>query len=253
METWLNQHFFNPSFVLPAGAALLAAPVIIHLINRMRYRRVRFAAMEFLLKSQQRNRRRLLLEQLLLLLLRMAAVAGIVILIGRLILDPNQMSVFRGAKAHHVVLLDDSGSMRDRWGETSAFEQGLDVVRKLVAEGSRRPDTQTLTLILLSNPEQPIFLERDVDEAFVTELETRLERLQPTHRALDLSTGVDAAAKLFAEGKGGVRHLHIVSDYRLADWSTQSAAATALQRLDEADVAVTLVRTVAELHRNLAI
>lgn len=253
METWLNQHFFNPSFVLPAGAALLAAPVIIHLINRMRYRRVRFAAMEFLLKSQQRNRRRLLLEQLLLLLLRMAAVAGIVILIGRLILDPNQMSVFRGAKAHHVVLLDDSGSMRDRWGETSAFEQGLDVVRKLVAEGSRRPDTQTLTLILLSNPEQPIFLERDVDEAFVTELETRLERLQPTHRALDLSTGVDAAAKLFAEGKGGVRHLHIVSDYRLADWSTQSAAATALQRLDEADVAVNLVRTVAELHRNLAI
>lgn len=253
MGTWVNQHFFNPSFVLPVGAALVALPVIIHLINRMRYKRVRFAAMEFLLKSQQRNRRRLLLEQLLLLLLRMAAVAGIVILIGRLILDPNQMSVFRGAKAHHVVLLDDSGSMRDRWGETSAFGEGLDVIRKLVAEGSRRPDTQTFTLLLLSNPDQPIFLERDVDDAFVTELETRLERLQPTHRAIDLSVGVEGAARLFAEGKGGVRHLHVVSDYRLADWSTQTAAASALRALDEAEVSVNLVRTVPERHRNLAI
>src|SRR3972149_9420878 len=76
MGTWIAQHFFNPAYVLPWGAALLSLPVIIHLINRMRYKRVRFAAMEFLLKSQQRNRRRLLLEQLLLLLLRMAGVAG---------------------------------------------------------------------------------------------------------------------------------------------------------------------------------
>ncbi len=67
MSDWIAQHFLHPSFVLPVGAALLTVPVIIHLINRLRFRRVRFAAMEFLLKSQQRNRRRLLIEQLLLL------------------------------------------------------------------------------------------------------------------------------------------------------------------------------------------
>ena len=50
-----------------AGAALVSSPIIIHLINRMRYRRVRWAAMEFLLKSQKRNRRRLIIEQLILL------------------------------------------------------------------------------------------------------------------------------------------------------------------------------------------
>jgi len=253
MGTWIAQHFFNPAFVLPWGAALLSLPVIIHLINRMRYRRVRFAAMEFLLKSQQRNRRRLLLEQLLLLLLRMLAVAGIVVLISRLILDPNQMSVFRGAKAHHVVLLDDSGSMRDRWGETSAFNEGLEVVRRLVAEGARRPDTQTLTLLLLSNPDQPVFLQRDVNEPFVTEVETRLERLAPSHQALDLARGIDAAGKILAEERGGIRHLHVISDYRLADWSAQTAVAGAIRALDEADVSVNLVRTVGERHANLAV
>ena len=53
MNAWLANHFFNPTFVA-GGACLIAAPIIIHLINRMRYKRVRFAAMEFLLASQQR-------------------------------------------------------------------------------------------------------------------------------------------------------------------------------------------------------
>ena len=113
MPSWLLQYFLNPSFVL-AGTALVASPIIIHLINRLRYRRVRFAAMEFLLASQQRNRKRVLLEQLILLLLRILLVLGLLLLIARLILDPSQLSVFRGARSHHLVLLDDSGSMRDR-------------------------------------------------------------------------------------------------------------------------------------------
>ena len=35
METWIASHFLNPAFVL-AGTALVAAPIIIHLINRLR-------------------------------------------------------------------------------------------------------------------------------------------------------------------------------------------------------------------------
>ena len=42
------------------GDARRSAPIIIHFINRLRFRRVKWAAMEFLLASQQRNRRRLL-------------------------------------------------------------------------------------------------------------------------------------------------------------------------------------------------
>ena len=46
-----------------------AIPVIIHLINRRRFLRMDWAAMEFLLDALKRNRRRLRLEQLLLLLI----------------------------------------------------------------------------------------------------------------------------------------------------------------------------------------
>ena len=47
--------FVNP-FTMFLGGALISSPIIIHLINRIRYKRIRWAAMEFLLKSQKRSR-----------------------------------------------------------------------------------------------------------------------------------------------------------------------------------------------------
>lgn len=254
MNAWLANHFFNPTFVA-GGACLIAAPIIIHLINRMRYKRVRFAAMEFLLASQQRNRRRLLLEQLLLLLLRILIVAAIVLLISRLILDPSQISVFRGARSHHVVLLDDSLSMRDRWGETSSFAESLKIVNRLAAGGADQPNTQKLTLLRLSRPDQPILSEREVNEDFVTELSTKLDQqaFPCTHRSLDLVAGLQAVRKLLSEERGTIQHLHVISDFRERDWQDQKAISAAIEELTSAGVSVNLVRTVPEQHSNLAV
>src|SRR6185436_19740600 len=176
MPFWLTSLFLHPEFLLP-GAALLSLPLIIHFINRLRFRRVKFAAMEFLLASQQRNRRRILLEQLLLLLLRLILVAALVALVARLQLDPEKFSLFQGQKTHHLVLVDDSGSMRDRWGDTSGFDAGKDVIRKIAAEGERKPDTQTLTVILASQPDQPIFTQENLNGDFNGRLETGLKGL----------------------------------------------------------------------------
>src|SRR5271166_1334560 len=101
------------SFLFPwsmaAGGILISSPIIIHLINRMRFKRIRWAAMEFLLKSQKRNRRRLIIEQLILLLLRIA----LVLLAGFLVARYD----FAGSGekgTHHVVVIDDTPSMGAR-------------------------------------------------------------------------------------------------------------------------------------------
>ena len=78
------EFFTNPGYLAAAGA-LVSAPIIIHLINRMRFKRIRWAAMEFLLKSQKRNRRRLIIEQLLLLLLRILLVLLAAFILARFI------------------------------------------------------------------------------------------------------------------------------------------------------------------------
>ncbi|MCA9041404.1 MAG: BatA domain-containing protein [Planctomycetaceae bacterium] len=250
---WLAQHFFNPSFVLPWGALLLTIPIIIHLINRMRYRRVRFAAMEFLLQSQKKNRRRLLLEQLLLLLLRLIVVGLLIALIARLVVDPSEMALFQGAQSHHIVLLDDSGSMREQLQEEDAFQAGLDVVRELAAEGGKRPNTIQLSLLRLSNPSQPILYKQTLNEAFLNELETRIENLKCGYGTPDLRAGLEAAGVLFKQDEGMQQYLHFISDFRDADWLTPQPLAEEFQKLDNANVSVNLIRTTDTRQDNLGL
>src|SRR5213595_2267578 len=104
--------FFLLPTAMAIGGAAVSVPVIIHLINRMRFRRIRWAAMEFLLKSQKRNRRRLIIEQLLLLALRCLLVLLVVVLVSRYL--GFSFGFFQQQNTLHVVVLDDTLSMTDR-------------------------------------------------------------------------------------------------------------------------------------------
>src|SRR6266699_605484 len=66
-----------------AGAVAILLPILIHLLNRRKFRVVDWAAMEFLLDADKKNRRRIRLEHLLLLLLRCLAVLLIGLLLAR--------------------------------------------------------------------------------------------------------------------------------------------------------------------------
>src|SRR5438046_6857480 len=105
--------FLNPWYMV-AGGAMVSSPIIIHLINRMRYKRIRWAAMEFLLKSQKKNRRRLIIEQLILLALRCLLVLLAVLLVARYL---GFSLEFQPKNTDHVVVLDDSLSMSDQHRE----------------------------------------------------------------------------------------------------------------------------------------
>src|SRR6185369_4974532 len=119
--------FLNPGF-LAAAAALISVPIIIHLINRMRFKRIRWAAMEFLLKAQKRNRRRLIIEQLLLLLLRCLLVALTGLLVLRFV--GFSFSDFASKQGMHVILLDDTLSMNDSWKDNGVAKTSFEVAKK---------------------------------------------------------------------------------------------------------------------------
>ena len=249
---WVTPYFLNPAFVLP-GLLCILGPIIIHLINRRRFRTVHFAAMEFLLESHQRNKRRVLIEQIILLLLRCLLVAGIAFLISRLLLKPDQASVFRSSKTLHVVLLDDSASMQNSWGTTNAFEKAKAVVQRLVEEGSRRAGQQQLTLIRLSDYQQQVFEKRQIGDDFLEEVEAKLNSLKCTNKSLSLEKGLQECRRYLDEDKISVKRLHVISDFRSADWSQKSALAEEIKLLNDQNVPTNLVRTVPDSHNNLAI
>src|SRR5437867_3132693 len=157
------ESFLNPGFVA-AGLTLISLPIIIHLINRMRFKRIRWAAMEFLLKSQKRNRRRLIIEQLILLMLRclMMVLAGL--LLARFIgyqpppeTDEAGTPIVFGTL--HVALLDDTLSMTDRTPQDKA-QEGADAftvarkrIKDLADKAAGSEIDQYLRVVLLSTRE----------------------------------------------------------------------------------------------------
>ena len=113
----LGAFFVNPWLL--GGLALLAAPIIIHLLNKRRYQIVNWAAMDFLLEAVTQNRRRLRLEDLILLLLRMLLLALVILAVARPLLRALQ----GGREDERLVVLDDSFSMEWNDGTGALFER----------------------------------------------------------------------------------------------------------------------------------
>ncbi|HWB08991.1 MAG TPA: BatA domain-containing protein [Pirellulales bacterium] len=249
--------FVNPSLLW--ALALVGVPVLIHLINLLRHRRVPWAAMEFLLESQRRNSTWIKLKQLLLLLLRMAAVAGVVLLVAQPI-GCNQLGRFLGGrKTQHIVLLDDSFSMADRWANTSAFDEAKKVVERIGDEVSRQPMSQSFTLLRFSRAGRAAdgtpadFYEERVGSDFGRRLSDRLRSLRPSQRSVGPDAALRAADGWIDKEKDEDRVLYLVSDFRANDWQESDQLAKTLARLDSTGVQLKLINCVDAAHANLAI
>lgn len=250
--SWLTQYFLNPGFVLP-GVALASVPLIIHLLSRLRYRRVRFAAMEFLLQSDEMNRRRLILEQLLLLVLRILIVLLIVLLLARLVLDPSGMFLLRDTKAHHVLILDDTLSMRDQDGQSSVYNRAVVLLEDMLSAGSYRPRAIRVTVLTMTDPNRPLIIDRALDTALLQELIPRIRNLKCSWRSSSPVTGLEAAANHLSAGSGVSPVVHVVTDFRRTDWNDRPEVVAALESLGVTGADVNLVRVTDEVRKNLAV
>jgi hypothetical protein len=220
------QSFLNP-YTMVAGAALVSSPIIIHLINRLRYRRVKWAAMEFLLKSQKKNRRRLIIEQLILLLLRIMLVLLVGLLLARFLWD--SLAFTRPQNTVHVVVLDDTPSMGDAWRADGVAKNTFDVAKTAIvdeiAHGAAQARTpQALYVVRLSALDAPFPVERLNDDS-VEELKTYLGEQKPSALHVELVDGIKKAKEIFESNPTSRHVLHVVSDYRAHDWTGGSADA----------------------------
>jgi hypothetical protein len=248
--------FIHPSLFW-IGLPLIGLPILIHLINLMRQRRVEWAAMEFLLASQKKHRKWIVLKQLLLLLMRIAAVAALVLMVAQPVLRSQWGTLFGGSNTHHVVLVDDSFSMSDRWADTSAFNEAKRVVGRIAAQAARQETPQTFTLLRFSRAgrtaggTRPDLLGEAVTADFATRLESTLGPLEPSQSAAGPSDAIDAIDRLPATREDETRIVYVVSDFRAREWNEPTALKKSLEKLTGSQLH--LVNCVNGLRGNLAI
>jgi len=236
------EFFLHPWFMI-AGGLLVSAPIIIHLINRMRFKRIRWAAMEFLLKSQKRNRRRLIIEQMILLALRCLLVLLTGLLVARFVgARPT------GQGATHIVILDDTPSMADQFTEkgpkTSSFTVAREQIKRLAHSAAQASTYQQMRIYRLSDLDTVLFDQR-LNDRSAESIEEKLRDLKPSALHIDLLKGIQKAHLLFNDVPQGQKILHLVSDFRDVDWSGPGAEELnkAIEQLVESGIHLSLIDT----------
>ena len=250
------------------GLPFAAAPVIIHLINLLRHRVVRWPAMEFLLASQRKYRTRILLKQLLLLLLRILAIVGLALLFAQPRWDKNLGGVLGGNRTRHVVLLDDSYSMGEVFGTgdssdlpaTTAMSRGRKMVERLIEELAATPGQQDFSLGRLSRLQRTFSGDSDNTAGAATDeqlfdiyaeavtpqnldsVRTDVQKIRTSATTTEIVPGLRNIAPLFA-GDDGSGVLWLITDLRSNDWRASEDIANLLKPLTDTGIEIHIVDT----------
>lgn len=240
MPTWL---IWTLGLGVPLAAA--AVPIIIHLINLTRFRKVDWAAMEFLLRAYQKTRRKMQVESLIMLLLRIAAV--ILIALALFPMGCERISDWAGdelglssgglntdAPLHLVLVLDNSASMGYESESQSAFDRAKQYALTVV--DSLEPNRDRVTIIRVSDLYVPPGLGGTVlsDEEAARSRRRRIAQLSSMNlegarreiaatQVAAVDTNVLAAfreAARVAEGtpEGDAVGMVVISDFYRAGW-----------------------------------
>ena len=125
--------FEIPAVAAAAAGAAISIPVVIHLLNRKRYRIVPWAAMRFLLAAQRKTSRKLRIEQLLLLAVRCLLL--LLLLAAMCSVTPWAEAAWRwfapggvavaggAARTHKILVIDGSLGMGFKADGVDCFEK----------------------------------------------------------------------------------------------------------------------------------
>lgn len=217
-----------------AGAAAATAPIIIHLLARRRFKRIRWAAVQFLLDAERRNRRRVRMEEWILMALRCLAVLCIALIVSRPFLSPQGVASALGgsARTERIFVLDDSFSMGYESADGTAMDRAKAAARRLL-EGIRSdtPD-DTVTVVRTSALAEPVATGVYLDERQTDDLLSRIEALARSELSMDPTLTMRAVADLLQRDPSTVSAaVYVISDFQLGQWATSGTESASAPRI----------------------
>lgn len=222
--SWLG-FLMNPA-MLGLGAIAIASPILIHLLNKRRFKIVDWAAMDFLLEADKKNRRRVQLENFILLLLRCLAMLLIGLLLARPFLPSSVANVMQQTQQfERVILLDDSLSQRVINGTVPSLQVSKDSLKEMMTNLAESADTEDwLTVMLTSQPTQPLLANEPLTKNTISVLTEIIDEIECSDQPADYPISLDELKKYISgvrENVGRVAYLY--SDMRQRDWIGSSA------------------------------
>lgn len=210
-------------------AALGSVPIIIHLLNKRRFRPVQWAAMEFLLQAMKQNSRRLQLRDIILMLIRTAAVVFLALALARPTIA-GKVSLLGGrANTAAVILLDNSFSMGYNNGRETRFESARRQVKTIIEKSLDKGAWCALLTFNdsarspMGDPSQNLaWIEQELEKStYLSDGGTNMERALVEVEKIFKTQNYMAAAK----------ELYIVTDRQARAWDPKNVSSNFGEKL----------------------
>lgn len=201
------------SFLTPAmliGAALIAVPIVLHLVMRQVPKHLLFPAVRFIVRREQANRRQLQLRHLLLLLLRAGAIALLAFALARPTVKAKGSLGSQEAPVAAALVFDTSPRMAYRENNQTRLELAQGTAHWLL--GQLPPESEVAVL----ESEQPA-------GDFAVDLgaaEQRISQLKPAATATPLPEIIERALPLVRKKDQQRKEIYLFTDLSRSAWPT---------------------------------
>jgi len=193
------------------GLPLILLPVLIHLFNRLRHRKLPWAAMMFLRMANRKSTRYAKLRQWLVLLFRVLAVFMLLFALSQPQLDGLPGWMFSNKPDVVVIILDRSPSMDGRVDGESRLEKSRELILKGMegfAEGTR--------IALMDGSST------HVQEVGSVEALKNMMSGGVNDTSADLATQLETVQKWFKTETPGNGEIWVASDLQASNWDPAS-------------------------------
>ena len=198
---------------LLAGTALIAVPIVLHLVMRQVPKHLVFPAVRFIRQREQANRRQLRLRHLLLLLLRAGAIVLLAAALARPSIKTEGVLGSQEAPVAAALVFDTSPRMAYRQDNHTRLEAAQETATWLLSQLPPGADAA-----VLESEEPAADFAVDLGAA-----EQRISRLKPAATATPLPEAIEKALPLLAKKEQQRKEIYIFTDLASAAWPDEGA------------------------------
>ena len=200
------------------GLGLSAAPLIIHLLHKRRYRTIDWAAVEWLLEAMRKNYRRIRLEQWLLLAIRTLILVLLVLAMAKPLLEQASRLLAAASSAEHLIIVfDNSMSMHYTTANRSRWESAKGMAQAILDDAQKGDLASVVVMgasatVLVGQP-----------SPYLTTVSEEIDALGAQHAATQIEPAIDRVLQILRASPAAQKHVYVITDMQKSTWHEPAA------------------------------
>jgi hypothetical protein len=203
--------FLNTALLAALSLGLI--PILIHLLNRQRFKQVDFPTLRFLREMQRQKMRQVKIRQIILLVLRTLAVLFLVLALTRPVIK-SAAGILPGveAKSTSILILDRSASMQTETPTGSRFRDIQTRAQEILASMSDGDEIQ----IIWADTEPVLFPE--APSSHIALIRDAISDAEVTSQGGNLVEAFQAARRVLGNSQNLHKEVYVLSDFSGSAW-----------------------------------